>query len=224
MLENINEITVIGAGTMGREIAQVALMAGYEKVTLNDIKENVLKNASEYIKSGINKFASKSQLIKEDASVLYNRMNLEVDLKKAVEKTDFIIEAIPEILKLKQELFQKIDNYAPKHCVFASNTSSLKLTEIGKTCERQDKVIGMHFFIPIPVLRLIEIIRGKHTSDETVEKAIKLGKSLPALQGKRITPVIQKETPGFIVNRLNCASCIYLNWLLDYAEENNIPD
>jgi enoyl-CoA hydratase/3-hydroxyacyl-CoA dehydrogenase len=108
--------------------------------------------------------------------------------------------------------------------VFSSrSTSSLRLTDIGCRSGREDKVIGTHFFIPVPVLRLVEIIRGKFTSDETVEKTLKLIQKFPALQGKRVSPVIQKESPGFIVNRLTCASSIYLNWLLDYSQENNIP-
>ncbi|MEJ2248695.1 MAG: 3-hydroxyacyl-CoA dehydrogenase family protein, partial [Candidatus Lokiarchaeota archaeon] len=160
---------------------------------------------------------------KEEPGTILERLHLEVNLQNAVKNADFIIEAIPEIMTLKKELFGKLDNLAPKHCILASNTSSLSLTEIGEGVERQDKIIGMHFFIPVPVLRLIEIVRGKFTSDETVEKTVNVGKNLPALQGKRVTPIIQKESPGFIVNRLTCASSIYLNWLLDYAEENNIP-
>lgn len=226
MLEErgIKTITVIGAGTMGREIAQVSLMAGYQNVILNDISEKTLADAREYVEKGLKKLEAKGKLRNDDTTAkLMDTLNLEIDLKKAVANADFIIEAIPEVMKLKQDLFQQLGELAPENAILATNTSTMSITEIGSRSRRQEKVIGMHFFIPIPVLRLIEIIRGKHTSDETVKTTVAVGQSLPALKGKRVTPVIQKETPGFIVNRLTGATSIYLNWLLDHAFENDIP-
>jgi 3-hydroxyacyl-CoA dehydrogenase len=133
------------------------------------------------------------------------------------------VESVPEIMDLKQKIFNKLGKYAPTHAVLATNTSTMSITKIGTNSGRQDKVIGMHFFTPIPVLRLIEIIKGKFTSDDTINRALTFGKKLPALRGERFLPVIQKETPGFIVNRLTISTNLYANWLLDYAMEKNIP-
>jgi enoyl-CoA hydratase / 3-hydroxyacyl-CoA dehydrogenase len=223
-LSQIKTIAVIGAGTMGREIAQVALMAGFNTVVLNDTKGEVLEDARSYIENGLKRLESKGRL-DESASAdgLMQNLKLDPDLSSAVTDTDFIIEAIPEVMELKQELFKQLGALSPAHAILATNTSTMSITEIGSKSERQDKVIGMHFFIPIPVLRLIEIIRGKHTSDETVKVSVDVAQSFPALKGKRVTPVIEKESPGFIVNRLTGASSIYLNWLLDHAFENGIP-
>ena len=148
---------------------------------------------------------------------------IEPDLKKAVSNADFIIEAIPEFMQIKQQLFEKLGKYAPKHTILATNTSTMSITEISSTSKRSDKVIGCHFFTPIVVLRLIEIIKGKETSEETVEIAVKVCQRFPALKGKRFLPILEKESPGFIVNRLIIGTSAYLNWLLDYAMENNIP-
>ncbi len=209
---------------MGREIAQVALMADFEHVILNDVNASVLEDAKQYIKNGLKKLEGKQKLkpgqIAED---LINRLKVEANLVKATEHADFVIEAIPEVMKLKQDLFETLGKITPKHSILATNTSTMSITQIGERSGKQDKVIGMHFFIPIPLLRLIEIIRSKHTSQETVDITVAVGQRFPALKGKRVTPVIEKESPGFIVNRLTGATSIYFNWLLDKATENGIP-
>jgi enoyl-CoA hydratase/3-hydroxyacyl-CoA dehydrogenase len=226
MVENFNldNITVIGAGVMGREIAQVALMAGFNKVFLFSRTQKTLDKASKFIENGLKKMELKGQLNEGTAmDLLKKNLFLGRDLEKAVENADFVVESVPEIMDLKQEIFNKIGKYAPKHTVLATNTSTMSITKIAANSGRQDKVIGMHFFTPIPVLRLIEIIKGKFTSNTTVNIALKFGKKLPALRGERFLPVIQKETPGFIVNRLTISTNLYTSWLLDYAKEKNIP-
>jgi enoyl-CoA hydratase/3-hydroxyacyl-CoA dehydrogenase len=224
-ISNIKIISVIGAGTMGREITEVALMSGiFEKVILHDISNEALSNAVDFIERGIKKIESKGKLAEgfTTESVMKNLI-IETDLIKAIEDSDFIVEAIPEVMKLKQDLFEKLGKFSPKHSILATNTSTMSITDIASTSGRDGKVVGMHFFTPIPVLRLIEIIKGEKTSMETLDIAVAVGEKLPALKGKRILPVIQKERPGFIVNRLLITNSLYINWLLDEAVEKGIP-
>ena len=223
-ISNIKTFVVIGAGTMGREIAQVALMAGFESIILNDINQIVLENAVYYIKNGLKKLEAKGQLNQGlTTDMLMNRFIKELNLIEAVKKADFIVEAIPEKMDLKQDLFEKLGQNAPEQAVLATNTSTMSITKIAEDCNRPDKVVGMHYFIPIPVLRLIEVIKGEKTSEETMEICISVGKKLPSIRGKRFIARIEKESPGFIVNRLNIAGAMYLDWLLDEAMEKGIP-
>jgi len=220
----IKTFAVIGAGTMGREIAQVALMAGFEKVFLNDINQEVLDDAANYIENGLKRLESKNLLdAGKTADDLMANLVKEIDLIKAGEKADFIVEAIPEIMKFKQDLFKRLGEIAPEHAIFASNTSTMSITKIAEHSGRPEKVVGMHYFIPIPILRLIEVIKGQKTSDEIMDITTAVGQKLPCIKGKRFIARIEKETPGFIVNRLNIAGNAYINWLLDYALDNKIP-
>ena len=222
-INNINVIAVIGAGTMGHEIAQVALMGGFNSVILNDVKPEILEKAINKIKSGLKKLETKGKL-KEGyaASNLMDNLRTEIDLKKAVSNADFVFEAIPEIMELKKDLFMKLGTFAPEHAILTTNTSTMSITEIAASSGRSDKVIGCHFFTPIVVIQLIEIIKGKETSKKTTETAKQVCQQLPAMRGKRFLPIIERESPGFIVNRLIIGSSLYLNWLLDYAYENEI--
>jgi len=220
---NIRTLAVVGAGTMGREIAQVALMGGFNKIVLNDIDQATLEDAVDYIKKGLNKLESRGHLNPEfTPDLLMSRLIKELDLKKAVESADFIIEAIPERMELKQSLFQKLGELAPKDTVLATNSSTMSITKIGSLSGRSEKVIGMHHFIPIPLLRLIEVIKGEKTSDETAAITVAVGKRFPAVKGERFLPIL-KESPGFIVNRLIVTGSAYPVWLLDYAEDHGIP-
>ncbi len=223
-IEWFKEFAVIGAGTMGREIAQVALMAGFKKVVLYSRSQQTLDKALKFIENGLQKMELKGKL-NEDATTNLLKKNLFLvrDVEKAVENADIVIESVPEIMDLKQEIFNKLGKYAPKHAILATNTSTMSIKKIAEASNRPDKVIGMHFFTPVPVLRLIEVIRGEKTSQETFETAVEIGKNLPALKGKRYIAKIEKESPGFIVNRLTIASSLLLNWLLDVATEKGIP-
>ena len=126
-------------------------------------------------------------------------------------------------MELKQDLFAKLGEISPSHTILATNTSTMSISEIADASGRPEQVVGMHFFTPIALLRLIELIKGKLTSEETFNLAIKVGKQLPALKGKRYIAKIEKESPGFIVNRLTITCSIFLSWLLDYAIDNGIP-
>jgi len=221
---NIKTFAVIGAGTMGHEIAQVALMAGFEKVILNDLTIEVIDNATNKIESNLKKLETKGLLRGgyTPEALMKNLFN-EPNLKKAVADADFIVEAIPEKMALKQELFKQLGQHSPKHAILATNTSTMSITKIAANSGRPEKVVGMHFFTPIVVLRLIEVIKGEKTSEETMNIAIAVGKKLPALKGEKYIARIEKESPGFIVNRLIIAGGIYFNWLLDYAMDKGIP-
>ncbi len=223
-MNDINKIAVIGAGVMGREIAQVALMAGYEKVFLYSRTMETINKAKIFIENGLIKMKSKN-LMDDNATpdLLMKNLILVRDIEKTVENADFIIESVPEIMELKQEIFNKLGKYSPEHAILATNTSTMSITKIAERSNRPDKVLGMHFFTPIPVLRLIELIKGKETSDNTVNIALEVGYKFPALKGKRFIPVIERESPGFIVNRLTISTSLYLNWLLEYSLEKSIP-
>jgi enoyl-CoA hydratase/3-hydroxyacyl-CoA dehydrogenase len=223
-IANIKNISVIGAGTMGHEIAQVALMAGFNKVFLNDINNDFLNNAAIKIKNNLKKLEIKNLLGKGITSeFLMKNLIKETNLKNAISQADFIIEAIPEKMNLKQELFKNLGESSQKHTILATNTSTMSITEIAQKSGKPEQVIGMHFFTPIVVLRLIEIVKGKKTSEETMNIAINLGEKLPCIKGKRFIARIEKERPGFIVNRLTITSSMYINWLCDYAMDKGIP-
>ncbi|MFX1311530.1 MAG: 3-hydroxyacyl-CoA dehydrogenase NAD-binding domain-containing protein, partial [Promethearchaeota archaeon] len=220
----IKNIAVVGAGTMGREIAQVALMAGFEKVFLFSRSIETITKAKNFIENGLKKLKSKDKLDKGvSPEALMKNLILNRDIKKTVENADFVIESVPENMDLKQDIFNKLGNFAPKHAILATNTSTMSITKIAGASGRADKVVGMHFFTPIVVLRLIEVIKGANTSQETFDISIKVGEKLPALKGKRYIAKIEKESPGFIVNRLTISTSVYLNWLLDMAMEKGIP-
>ncbi|MFX0134698.1 MAG: 3-hydroxyacyl-CoA dehydrogenase NAD-binding domain-containing protein [Candidatus Hodarchaeota archaeon] len=223
-INNPTKVVIIGAGTMGHEIAQVALMGGFKPVILNDLNNEILRKAADKIETGLKRLEAKGKLRESyTASNLMENLVKEDDLKKAVSQADFIIEAIPEIMKLKQDLFEKLGKFAPKHAILATNTSTMSITEIASSSGRPDKVIGCHFFTPVIVLRLIEIIKGKKTSEKTVNLCKKICQKFPALKGERFLPVLEKESPGFIVNRLTITGSLYINWLLEYAMERDIP-
>jgi enoyl-CoA hydratase/3-hydroxyacyl-CoA dehydrogenase len=198
-------------------------MAGFKTVILNDLTEDILDKASNRIVKNLGKLNKKGVLDPNYTNPnLIGNLIRETDLKEAVSNADFIIEVIPEIMVLKQDLFKKLGLFSPEHAILATNTSTMNITKIASLSGKPDKVIGCHFFTPIVILRLIEIIRGKKTSDKTVDITKNVCKKFPAIQGKRILPILQKESPGFIVNRLMLSTSLYLNWLLEFSIENKI--
>ena len=223
-VSDIRRIAVVGAGTMGREIAQDALMAGFKKVFLYSRSIETLTKAKQFIEGGLKKLYSKNKLDEGiSPDTLMNKLKLYRDIKQTVENADFIIESVPENMDLKKEIFQKLGKFTPEYAILATNTSTMSITEISEASGKPEKVIGMHFFTPVVVLRLIEIIKGAYTSQETFNIGVAIGEKFPALKGKRYIAKIEKESPGFIVNRLTIASSLYLNWLVDMAREKGIP-
>lgn len=210
---------------MGREIAQVALMSNiFNKVYINDTNDTALKNAKIYILNGLNKLESKGLLAHGlTTSELMKKLVLDKNLISSIKDADIVVEAIPEIMELKQELFEELGQFAPEHALLATNTSTMSITKIAEASKRPGQVIGMHFFTPIPLLRLIEVIKGEKTSQEAFDLGVAIGQRLPAVKGKRYIAKIEKESPGFIVNRLTIATSLLFNWILDMATDKGIP-
>lgn len=192
---NVKNITVVGAGTMGNGIAQIAAVSGYQ-VTMTDIYPEAIEKGKATIKKSVDKLAEKG-IIKEDQKNAALTIPTSLDLEPA-KKADLVIEAAVEEVELKLKLFSRLDQIAPPKAILASNTSSISLTKIAAATSRPDKVIGMHFFNPVPLMRLLEVIRGIATSEETTQVIIKVAKSM----GKE--PVEAKDSPGFISNRILC--------------------
>lgn len=222
-INNIRNICVIGAGIMGQGIAQVSLMAGYY-VTLIDLNEGILDNGLTKIRKGLEKIKIKGKL-GEGISIndLMRNCTTSIDVRSAVKNADFVFEAVVEDLEIKKKECNMVMQYSPSHCIFASNTSTFRITEIAEDSERPEKVIGMHFFPPVPVQCCVEVMKGEKTSDEILDICVALGEKLPCIKGNRLSLRIEKESPGFIANRLLIPTTIYSNWVFDKAYEMNIP-
>ena len=206
-VEDIKNISVIGAGAMGHGIAQLCAMAGYD-VYMMDVKEEFLKLALEKIKWSLGKLAEK-RVLRESIENVLGRIKTTVSLIEAIGEADFMIEAVPEILELKKKIFREADLNSPKHTVLATNTSSLPITEIAEATSRPDRVVGMHFFNPPQLMRLVEVIYGGKTSSETVNLTVELTRKL----GKE--PVIcRRDVVGFIANRVMIPPTFVTGWLV----------
>jgi 3-hydroxybutyryl-CoA dehydrogenase len=191
----IKKIAVLGAGQMGNGIAHVCAQAGYE-VKMRDIEQKFIDNGMATIKKNLDRSVSKGKASQEEADIIMGRIKGVLDLKVAVKDADLVIEAIPEIVKLKLDTWKAVDAAAPEHAILASNTSSISITQMAAVTKRPDKFIGMHFFNPVPVMGLVEIIKGQATVDATV----KVIEDVSHKVGKKT--VIVNEAPGFAVNRL----------------------
>ncbi len=186
------KVGIIGAGTMGSGIAQVFAQVEGNTVYLCDIKEEFAENGKKKIEASLAKRVSKGKMSQEDADKVLSR--IKPGLKDICTDAQLIVEVAPEVLSIKHETFLELQNIVPKDCIFASNTSSLSITDIGNGLDRP--VVGMHFFNPAPAMKLVEVIKAANTPDEMCEKVVEIAKSL----GK--TPVHVNEAAGFIVNRL----------------------
>jgi len=192
----IKNITVLGSGIMGHGIAQVSAMAGYN-VVLRDIEQQFLDKAMGKIKWSLDKLVSKEKISEEQRDEIFSRIIPIVDLNDAVRHSDLVIEAVPEIMDLKKKVYAELDKVANDRIIFASNTSTLPITEIADTISRPEKFIGIHFFNPPQLMKLVEVIPGQKTSDDVTNLTINFVKSVNK------TPVTcRKDVPGFIVNRL----------------------
>jgi 3-hydroxybutyryl-CoA dehydrogenase len=192
----IKHIAVIGAGTMGHGIAQVCAVAGYN-VTLIDIAAEQLERALGSIRKSVEKLHGKGRLSDEQRDAALENITTSTKLEAAAD-ADFAIEAVVENLTVKTEIFERLDELTAPEVILASNTSSISLTKLGAATGRPDQVIGMHFMNPVPLMKLVEVIRGLDTSDQTTETTVALAEAL----GK--TPVEAQDYPGFISNRILC--------------------
>jgi enoyl-CoA hydratase/3-hydroxyacyl-CoA dehydrogenase len=196
MAYKINQITVLGSGIMGHGIAQISAMAGYN-VNLRDIEQSFLDKAMDKIKWSINKLVEKQKITSSEAENILNRIHPVVDLEQSLKSSNLVIEAVPEDLNLKKRVYEDIEKFATDEMIFASNTSTLPISEISSFTSRPDKFIGLHFFNPPQLMPLVEIIPGLKTEEQVTELAINLVKEV-----KKTPIVCKKDVPGFIVNRI----------------------
>jgi 3-hydroxybutyryl-CoA dehydrogenase len=194
--KDIQTVTVVGAGIMGRGIAHVAVVGGFQTV-LNDISDDLLQKAHSRIQSDLQKGVEIGKITPSEMSAALGRLKLERELGRATNDTDLVIEAAPEKIDVKLDLFSRLDQTCPEHTIFASNTSALSITEMAAATKRPARFIGMHFFNPVHKMKLVEIIRGLETNDETFHAAEAVSMRL----GKESVEV--KESPGFVTSRIN---------------------
>ncbi|PCD07491.1 3-hydroxybutyryl-CoA dehydrogenase [Peribacillus simplex] len=190
----IQKVMVIGAGQMGSGIAQVCAMSGYE-VLLHDLKDEYVEKGLGTIAKNLSRQVEKGKMKSEEKDAVLSRLTSSTNLKNAA-AVDLVIEAAVENMEIKTRIFAELDEITPRHVILASNTSSLPITEIAAATKRPEKVIGMHFMNPVPVMKLVEVIRGLATADEVYQEVEKLAESLNKV------PVEVNDFPGFVANRI----------------------
>lgn len=193
----INRVSVIGAGTMGRGVAFSCLVSGIS-VVVQDIYESSINDCKEYIEKQFQRNIEKGLLAEAQVDEYKKNISYSLTISDAVKQADLVIEAVLEIMELKISVFKELDKYAPKHAILATNTSTMSPTEIAAQTNRPDQCIALHFFNPVPKMKLIEVICGLDTSEETINKSFAFGKQI----GKECVKI--NEFPGFAVSRMNC--------------------
>jgi 3-hydroxybutyryl-CoA dehydrogenase len=193
----IKNVCVLGAGLMGNGIAQVCAQAGFQ-VTMRDIEQRFIDAGMNTIRKNLSRDVEKGKRTKDEMEAILSRITPTMDLKKAAGNADVVVEVVIEVMDVKKQVYKELEEIVPAHCLFFTNTSGLSITEMAANTKRPDRVIGTHFFNPVPVMRLLEIIRGYETSDETLEIAREWGKRI----GKEV--IVVREAPAFAVNRILC--------------------
>jgi len=196
----IKKVFVVGAGTMGSGIAQVCAQSGF-RVLLNDISQELIEKAVKNISWSVGKFIEKGKLSERKEAIL-ERIEGVIDFSRAKE-VDLAIEAVFENLALKKEVFGKLDEVCPPHALIASNTSTIPITELASVTRRPEKVLGLHFFNPAPMMDVVEVIKGVNTSEETFQQGLEFVKKI----GKEAVRV-ERDVPGFLLNRINLISYV----------------
>lgn len=215
----VRKIAVLGAGLMGHGIAQVAAQVGKYEVNVRDVEQRFLDEGMGMIRKSLQRFLSKGKITETEMNETLARIHPTLDLKEAVSNADLIIEAVPENVDLKKAVYREVDGLAPPHAIIASNTSSISITDLASATNRPEKVCGMHFFNPPQLMKLVEVIKGAKTSDETIQTVLDVSRKM----GKE-TVLVKKDCPGFIVNRilipaLNEAAALYWE---DIADRDDI--
>ncbi|QSG03147.1 3-hydroxyacyl-CoA dehydrogenase/enoyl-CoA hydratase family protein [Natranaeroarchaeum sulfidigenes] len=210
--DDINSITVLGAGNMGHGIAEVAALAGYD-VRMRDINQEFVQSGYDDIEWSLNKLAEKDQISQEDADAALDRVTPLVDIEESVSDTDVIIEAVPEKMEIKEDVYAEVSEHAPDQAIFATNTSSLSITDLSEFTDHPEQFCGMHFFNPPVRMQLVEVISGEHTDEATLDVIEELAEEF----GK--TPVrVHRDSPGFIVNRILVPLMNEACWLVHEGE------
>ena len=195
-MSEVKTVAVIGAGIMGRGIAHAAAVGGYRTI-LEDILPNALRRAETEIRSNLDKAVELGKVTPADADAAFSRLEYASSVEEAARQADLVIEAVPEEMESKIEIFTLLDKVSRPNTILASNTSSLSITEIASVTYRAKKIVGMHFFNPVHKMKLLEIVRALETDDDTLETAVDVGKAM------RKEVVVIKESPGFITSRIN---------------------
>jgi enoyl-CoA hydratase/3-hydroxyacyl-CoA dehydrogenase len=196
LLRQINKITVLGSGIMGHGIAQISAMNGYD-VVLRDVEQKFLDNAMDKIRWSLDKLVEKNKINKQESDKIFARIKPIVELKEALQDADLLIEAVPEDLKLKEKVYSEVDQFAQEKTIYSSNTSTLPISEISQLTSRPNRFIGLHFFNPPQLMKLVEVIPGASTDKSIVDLGVNFVKSLSK------NPILcNKDVPGFIVNRI----------------------
>lgn len=213
----MKKIAVLGAGIMGAGIAQVAAQAGYA-VVLRDLQMSLVKDGLQTIEDNLEHQLTKGRLEKNEKQEILQRIHGTIDLSE-LNDVDLVIEAVVENMAVKRQIFAELDNICPAHTILATNTSSLSITEIAASTNRQNQVMGMHFFNPVPSMKLVELIRGMETSDHTVDEARNFIRQI----GKE-NVLINRESPGFIVNRILVPYINEAIWLYGEGTDKEVID
>lgn len=209
-IDDITTVAVLGAGDMGHGIAEVALISGY-RVFLRDIKPEFVEKGVTRIHESLAKLVGKGKVAADHHEKIKSDLLIPVtDLDTAVKEADLVIEAIPEIMDLKKETFRQMDKAAPPRALFASNTSTMSISEIASVTGRPEQVLGLHYFNPAVLMKLVEVIKG----DRTAEDAMQLGYEF-VLKNNKVPVRVNKDVAGFIVNRVQAPSAVLLNCILD---------
>ncbi|WP_423995224.1 3-hydroxyacyl-CoA dehydrogenase NAD-binding domain-containing protein [Halorubrum trapanicum] len=211
-LEDVQRVAVLGAGNMGHGIAEVAALAGYD-VSLRDINDELVQNGYDQIEWSLGKLAEKDRIGDDEADAALDRVEAFVDLEDALDGADVVVEVVPEKMAIKKDVYDEVVEHAPEEAVFVTNTSSLSITELSEVTDRPERFCGMHFFNPPVRMDLVEVISGKHTSEDTLELIEGLAESM----GK--TPVrVRKDSPGFIVNRILVPLMNEAAWIVESGD------
>ena len=211
-LEDVQRVAVLGAGNMGHGIAEVAALAGYD-VSLRDINDELVQKGYDQIEWSLGKLAEKDRIGDDEADAALDRVEAFVDLEEALDGVDVVVEVVPEKMAIKKDVYDEVVEHAPEEAVFVTNTSSLSITELSEVTDRPERFCGMHFFNPPVRMDLVEVISGKHTSEETLDLIEGLAESM----GK--TPVrVRKDSPGFIVNRILVPLMNEAAWIVESGD------
>jgi len=194
-MSEIKKVAVIGGGTMGNGICHIFAMNGYD-VNLIETKKEFAERAINTIDKNLTRMVNKDKISEVDKTATLERIQTHLDVAAGVKDVDLVVEAVPEVFDLKKKIFTEIDENAPDHAILASNTSSISITKLAAVTKRPEKFIGMHFFNPVPVMKLVEVINGLETADDVTEAIMETSKKL----GK--VPVPANDSPGFVSNRV----------------------
>jgi enoyl-CoA hydratase/3-hydroxyacyl-CoA dehydrogenase len=212
---DIKKVAVIGAGAMGNGIAQICAIAGL-KTTIKDVKQDFIDNGIDNIRKSLDFLVKKGKLTSDEKEdILSNRIEGVLDMKNAVDDAQLVIEAVPEIIDLKKSIFKEISDLAPADAVIATNTSTMSITDLAEAVSNPERFAGLHFFNPVPKMKLVEVIKGERTDSGCIEM---LNNFVTGV--KKVPVTVLKDSPGFIVNRINAPNQALMNAILD---EGKIP-